>query len=171
MKVSHAVEPAVSIIMEEKNKESKDFYKEALELLLESGADFMLGGAFALFNYTGIYRDTKDLDIFCKFSDYPKILKFFADKGFRTELHDIRWIAKIYKGEHFIDLIFNSANNLCPVDDSWFQHAQTCTFAGVRIKMLPVEELIWGKIYVQNRERFDGADVNHIILKQGRQLD
>jgi hypothetical protein len=31
--------------------------------------------------------------------------------------------------------------------------------------------LLWCKIYVQNRERYDGADVNHIILKYGHQLD
>ena len=38
-------------------------------------------------------------------------------------------------------------------------------------KILSPEELVWCKIYVQNRERYDGADVNHIILKQGKQLD
>jgi hypothetical protein len=37
--------------------------------------------------------------------------------------------------------------------------------------MIPAEELIWCKLYVQNRERFDGADVNHIILKWGKKLD
>ena len=39
------------------------------------------------------------------------------------------------------------------------------------VRFLPAEELIWCKIYVQNRERFDGADVNHVILKTGRNLD
>ncbi len=33
------------------------------------------------------------------------------------------------------------------------------------------EELIWCKIYVQNRERYDGADVNHLLLKTGKTLD
>ena len=53
---------------EEQEKEAHIFYREALEMLNESGASYMLGGAFAIFHYTGIYRDTKDLDVFCKSS-------------------------------------------------------------------------------------------------------
>ena len=36
---------------------------------------------------------------------------------------------------------------------------------------LAPEELIWLKSYVQNRERFDGADINHVILKTGKNID
>src|SRR5690606_39864283 len=91
---------------EQQNSEAHRFYREALLLLHESGARFMLGGAFALFHYTGIYRDTKDLDVFCEPGEYPKILKYFAAKGFHTELTDTRWLAKVFKGEYYIDIIF-----------------------------------------------------------------
>jgi hypothetical protein len=37
--------------------------------------------------------------------------------------------------------------------------------------MIPPEELIWCKTYVQNRERFDGADINHMFLKYGKKLN
>lgn len=134
-------------------------------MLYESGARFMLGGAFALFHYTGIYRDTKDLDVFCAPGEYPKILKYFADKGYRTELTDVRWLAKVFKGEYFIDIIFASVNNIFRVDESWYAHSVNAEFVGVNVQLLSPEELIWCKIYVQNRERFDGADVNHIILR------
>jgi hypothetical protein len=159
------------IVTEEQKKEAHAFYKEALDLLCESGATFMLGGAFAFFHYTGIFRDTKDLDVFCKPSEYPKILKFFASKGYLTEHTDSRWLAKVFKGDYFIDIIFNSPNSICRVDDTWLQHATDGDFQGCAVKLLPPEELIWCKIYVQNRERFDGADVNHIILKWGKKLD
>src|SRR5690242_6001556 len=102
---------------EETRRESQAFYKEALELLHQTGTNFMLGGAFAMFQYTGIYRDTKDLDVFCKASEYPTILKFFQEKGYKTELTDVRWLAKVFKGEYFIDLIFDTVNNICRVDD------------------------------------------------------
>ena len=154
---------------EEQRKEAHAFYKEALELLEESGAQFMLGGAFAMFHYTGIYRDTKDLDVFCKSTEYPKILKFFAEKGYKTELTDVRWLAKVFKGEYFIDIIFDTVNNICRVDDTWYERAAKAEFVGMPVRMIPAEELIWCKIYVQNRERYDGADVNHIILKYGKQ--
>lgn len=156
---------------EETRKESQAFYKEALELLHQTGTNFMLGGAFAMFQYTGIYRDTKDLDVFCKASEYPTILKFFQEKGYKTELTDVRWLAKIFKGEYFIDLIFDTVNNICRVDDYWYEHATPCKFCDVDVRMIPPEELIWCKIYVQNRERYDGADVNHIILRYGKKLN
>jgi hypothetical protein len=159
------------IVTEEQRKEAHAFYKEALDLLQESGSNFMLGGAFAMFNYTGIYRDTKDLDVFCKASEYPKIMKHFAEKGYKTQLYDVRWLAKVFKGEYFIDIIFDTVNNICTVDDSWYEHAVEGEFAGCKVKFIPPEELIWCKIYVQNRERYDGADVNHIILKYGKKLD
>jgi hypothetical protein len=159
------------VVTEEQKKEAHAFYKEALQLLHESGSNFMLGGAFAMFHYTGIYRDTKDLDVFCKPSEFPKILKFFADKGFETQLTDVRWLAKVFKGEYFIDIIFNTVNNICTVDDSWYHHAPKAQFVGEDVLMLPAEELVFCKIYVQNRERFDGADVNHILLKQGKNFD
>lgn len=159
------------IVTDEQRKESMAFYREALDELYESGTNFMLGGAFCMFQYTGIYRDTKDLDVFCKPSEYPKILKHFASKGYKTELTDVRWLAKVFKGEYFIDIIFDTVNNICRVDDTWYQHAREGEFVGHKVKLLPPEELIWCKIYVQNRERYDGADVNHVLLKQGKSLD
>lgn len=156
---------------EEQKKKAQLFYQEALQLLNECGVNYMLGGGFAMFHYTRIYRDTKDLDVFCRSSDYPKILKFFADKGFKTELHDVRWIAKIHKDEQYIDVIYDTVNNICTVDDSWFEHAQAGEFAGLPVKFISAEELVWCKCYVQNRERYDGADINHILLKYGKQMD
>jgi len=131
----------------------------------------MLGGAFCIFHYTGLFRDTKDLDVYCKSTDCPRILKFFGDKGFRTEFTDARWLAKVYYGDYFIDIIFDTVNNICVVDDTWFQRANEAEFFGVNVKLLPPEELLWSKIYVQNRERYDGADINHLILKYGKQMD
>jgi len=159
------------IVTEEHKQEAQAFYKEAITLLQETGVPFMLGGGFAIFHHTGIYRDTKDLDVFCKSNDYPKLLRHFADHGYRTELSDVRWLAKVFKGEHFIDIIFDTVNNICTVDDSWFEYASRGTFVDTEALFLPAEELLWCKIYVQNRERFDGADVNHLILKKGKHLD
>lgn len=156
---------------EEQVIEAHAFYREALELLNNSGAQYMLGGAFAFFHYTGIFRDTKDLDVFCKWSEFPKIMKFFAGLGYKTELTDVRWLAKIFKNDYYIDIIFDTVNNICRVDDSWYEFAVESDFKGLKIKLIAPEELLWAKIYVQNRERYDGADVNHVMLKTGKNLD
>jgi len=152
-------------------QEPTSIYKDALKLLLDSGYDFMLGGGFAVVHYTGVFRDTHDLDVFCKAADYPKILRCFADHGYRTELTDIRWLAKVFKDGYFVDIIFDTVNNICRVDDVWFEHSVQGDFCGLEVKFVPVEELIWCKLYVQNRERYDGADVNHILLKHGHFVD
>lgn len=155
----------------EQKKAATEFYREALKLLNENGSNYLLGGGAAFFHYTGCFRDTKDLDIFCKPSDYTHILKFFFERGYRTEITDARWIAKVFNGEYYIDIIFDTPSGICAVDDSWFIHADQCEVAGVATRVLAAEDLIWCKIYVQNRERYDGADVNHVMLRYGRQLD
>jgi hypothetical protein len=37
--------------------------------------------------------------------------------------------------------------------------------------VIPLEELVWSKSYVMARERFDGADVAHLIFLQGHAID
>lgn len=159
------------IVTDEQKLQARAFYEEALEGLQESGANFMMGGGFALFQYTGIERDMKDLDVFCKPSEYPKIMKHFAGKGFQTELTDVRWLAKVFDGPHYIDIIFDTVNNICTVDDSWYDHATEAPFGDVTVKVIPPEELVWCKLYVQNRERYDGSDINHVFLKWGKKLN
>jgi hypothetical protein len=151
--------------------DAKPFYTEVLTILNEHDLKYMLGGGFAMYHYTGIDRDTKDLDIFCKAGEYPKILKLMADKGYQTELTDVRWLAKIFNGVHYIDIIFDTVNNICKVDQTWYDHASDGEYNGVAVKFMPAEELVWCKLYVQNRERYDGADINHLLLKQGETLD
>ncbi len=155
----------------EQKRESNAFFKEAIQALNESDAEYLLGGAFAMFHYTGIFRDTKDLDIFCRAKDYPKILKHFEQAGYKIELTDSRWLAKIFKGDYFIDIIFDTTSNICRVDDTWFQYASEGEFVGQPVKFIPAEELVQCKLYVQNRERNDNADINHTFLRYGKQLD
>ena len=155
----------------EPRTEAQDFYRASLELLNEKNMPYMLGGGFALYHYTGIIRDIKDMDIFCKPSQYPQILKLFAEHGYETQMYDVRWLAKVHRSEFYIDVIFNTANSICTVDDAWFDNASDSVVYGVPLKIIPAEELIWCKLYVQNRERFDGSDINHIILKQGATLN
>jgi hypothetical protein len=92
------------------DSEAQDFYSEILSSMSETGIDFLLGGGFAVSHYTGIRRDTKDMDIFLRVADYPKVLKHFADKGIDIEYTDVRWLAKIKKGKYYTDLIFNSVH-------------------------------------------------------------
>ena len=61
------------------------FYADSLRLLRDSQISFLVAGTFAVNCYTGINRATKDLDIFCKAGDFPRILLHFREHGFETE--------------------------------------------------------------------------------------
>jgi hypothetical protein len=70
-----------------------------------------------------------------------------------------------------VDIIFNSGNGACHVDETWFEQAVPGIIFGERVRLVPVEEMIWQKAYIMERERFDGADVIHLIRARGRALD
>jgi hypothetical protein len=143
----------------------------AIGLLLDAGVPFVVGGAYAYATYTGIYRDTKDLDLFPRKRDAGRALEVLELDGWRTERTDEVWLYKAFKGEYFVDFIFSSGNGVAVVDEEWFEHARTATVFGHRVLVAPAEEMIWSKAFVNERERYDGADVNHLILKAGRQMD
>ncbi len=147
------------------------FYAESLKLLCESGLSFLVGGTFAVSAHTGLPRPVKDLDVFCKPGDYPRILAYFRSRGYKTEIEDERWIAKVRKGEFFVDVIFNSTTAITPVTDQWFAHASTACIYGMTIPVVSPAELVWSKAFIQDRYRYDGADIAHVILKQCEAID
>lgn len=147
------------------------FYKEVLAILIRNKIQFLVGGTYAVKKYTGIERDTKDLDIFCKAGDYPRIIKLFSDMGYRTHVNDERWLAKVQFKHYYVDFIFNSNLGVFPVDNTWFKNAPIAKLFGLKVKLIPLEELIWSKSFRMGRKRFEGPDVNHLILKKGKDID
>jgi hypothetical protein len=91
--------------------------------------------------------------------------------GFKTEFFYPFWIAKALSDDAFIDILYNSGNGLSPVDDAWFEHAVEAEVLGHRTRLVPAEEQLWSKAFVQDRDRFDGADVNHLIYARGPVMD
>ncbi len=151
--------------------EAITFYRRSLDVLNASGLPFLLGGAYALERYTGLQRHTKDFDFFIHPRDCRGILDQLAAAGYQTELTFPHWLAKAFQGELFVDLIFGSGNGLCRVDDQWFAHAEAAESLGVPVQLIPAEEMIWSKAFIMERERFDGADVAHLIRARGEHLD
>jgi hypothetical protein len=148
-----------------------DFCQEVLRLLTDHRIEFLVGGYDAFRHHAGIDRATKDFDLMVRASDVDKVLEVCQLAGYQAELMFSHWLAKIQQEEHFIDLIFNSGNGLCAVDDQWFSRAVQSVVLGQPVKIIPLEELLWQKAYIMERERFDGADIAHLLLKRGAQID
>lgn len=147
------------------------FYRNVLETLNAENVPFLVGGAFAFACFTGIQRNTKDLDLFIRREDYEHVEHALRDTGYSTELTFPHWLAKVHCGEAFVDLIFNSGNGVSPVDDGWFAHAPAAEVLGVPVRISPAEEAIWSKAFIMERERYDGADVAHLMRALGHDLD
>src|SRR5262249_33201351 len=151
------------------------FYARAMSVLQSAEVPFLVGGASALAPLTGIERHTKDLDIFLRPADLDRALAALDSAAYRTERSFPHWLAKAFEGDDpetpFVDLIYRSGNAVVEVDDQWFEHALDAEILGVAVGLVPPEETIWSKAYVMERERYDGADVAHILRVAGPTLN
>ncbi len=150
---------------------SQAFYVRVMTRLKDADVPFLVGGAFALARFTGLERNTKDFDIFVRRDDIDRTLAALADDTCTTELAFPHWLGKAVCGDDFVDIIFSSGNAIAHVDDEWFEHAPEELVLGMPAKLSPPEEMIWSKAFIMERERYDGADVMHLILRCGEKLD
>jgi hypothetical protein len=147
------------------------FYCEVLQLMAKSDIPFLLSGTYALASYTGIDRPTKDVDVFAKAGDALKMLSYFKEHGFDVEIVDERWLARVTRGELFVDIIYNMPTVTTHVTDEWFANAPKAELFGATVRLVPPTQMIWSKIFVQDHHRSDGADVAHMILKCHEEVD
>ena len=151
--------------------EIEAFHRRMLQVLVDAGVPFMVGGGYALRHFTGITRPPKDLDVFVHPADCPAALAALAGAGCRTEMLFPHWLGKATAAEGYVDVIFSSGNGVAEVDDGWFDTAVDGCVMGLPVRVCPVEETIWSKAFVMERERYDGADVAHLLHACGRTLD
>jgi hypothetical protein len=151
--------------------EPAEFYQAVLTSLTDAGIPFAVGGTYAMEELAGLVRQTKDLDLFVRRDDWPLISHVLAEDGIGSQIEFAHWLGKACRNEVFVDLIFASGNGLARVDDAWISRAPLRSVLGVSARICAAEEMIWSKSFVMERERFDGADVLHILRHVGRGLD
>jgi len=148
-----------------------EFYQDVMRTIEKAGVPFLIGGGFAFASFTGIERKIKDLDLFILPQDFSRVLETLAGAGFTTSVRFSHWLGKVLKGEDFVDVIFDSGNGVCRVDEIWFDHAIPVEILGMPVKLCAPEEMIWSKAFVMERDRFDGADVAHLFHACSGTLD
>jgi len=156
---------------EEVEPRAADFYRQALRAMHDAGIPFLVGGAFAHACYTGIRRATKDLDLFIRREDCERIAQVAQAHGWRTEMSHPHWLAKMYDGPEFIDLIFNTGNGLMPVDERWFRNNHRAEILGVPVLVANAEDSLLSKAFIMERERYDGGDIAHLLQATAERLD
>ncbi len=143
--------------------EEERIFAKWLSILEETGIQYLVGGAFAIHKYTGIWRFTKDLDIFLKPADLKCVLDALSASGFEVTVTDPYWLAKSTIDSYLLDLIFSVANGYIEIDHSWFETANHEVIAGINVPIMAAEEIVASKTYVTRSDRFDGADIVHLV--------
>jgi hypothetical protein len=152
-------------------KEQQRLFHEVLALFESERIRYAVAGAFALRQHTGICRETKDLDLVLTADGAKAALACLRKHGFDYEIADPVWLYKAHRHSFFVDLILGMSNAALMVDDSWIERALPSVVEGVKTRVLSAEELLASKLFVTHRERFDGADIAHIIYRKRGRLD
>lgn len=152
-------------------KEQQALFQDVLNIFEEKAIKYAVAGAYALNVHTGICRDTKDLDVFLTMRNAQTALRSLRERGFECEVCDPVWLYKAHRKEYFVDLITGMSSAVLTVEDSWINRAQPAVVEGIDSRVLAAEELLASKLFVTRRERFDGADIAHVIYAKRGKLD
>ncbi|HEX8273010.1 MAG TPA: hypothetical protein VF615_10260 [Longimicrobiaceae bacterium] len=152
-------------------EEEREIYKRALRLLNEAGVPYVVAGAYAIYEHTGIYRKTTDLDLFVEPSQVVPAMRALRAGGFKTKLAQSHWLAKAIDEPFFVDIIYGMGNGLALIDPDWYRHSTPAILAATPVRVAPAEELIWHRLFINERHRQDMADIAHLILCVGDTLD
>lgn len=150
-------------------------YREAIREVRAVNIPFAFGGAFALAAYTGSFRNTKDFDFYVRPSDRNAMIRALTAAGLEDHYarlpYDRSWIYRASRGDIIVDAIWAMANQRAVVDDDWFTRAPEVTIRDERLRAIPVEELIWSKLYIIQRGRCDWGDVFNLLDAQAPAMD
>lgn len=162
---------AYQLTHDDPGRDTNTFYRRTLHVLSDARIPFLVGGSHALLHYTGIVRATKDFDLFLQREELDRALAALTLAGYVTQITFPHWLAKATQGQDHVDLVFSSGNGVARVDGAWFEHAVEADVLGMPVKIAPVEELLWQKAFLMERERYDGADIMHILRTCAEALD
>jgi hypothetical protein len=150
-------------------------YREVITGARARKIGFAIGGAFAVSTYTGIYRNTKDLDVYVlpeQRLEMIDVLNRLGMKDYHEVLpYDRRWIYRSYQVHTIVDIIWSMANRRVEVDEGWFERSTAILARSELIPIIPPEELIWAKLFVLQYDRCDWPDVFNLIYANGEKLD
>ena len=152
-------------------EDEREIYKRCLHVLNAAGVPYVVAGAYAIYEHTGIYRQTKDLDLFCEPKHVVPAMRALRESGFTTRLEQSHWLAKALDDPYFIDIIYGMGNGLASIDEDWYRHSSPAILAATQVRVAPPEELIWHRLFINERHRHDMADIAHLILCVGHLMD
>lgn len=146
-------------------------YARVFDVLDDAGIPYLVGGGLAVNSHTGIWRASKDVDVFMEEGQVDDALDALEMAGLRVETVYREWLSRTYDGDVFVDIIHHNANGLVPVTPEWFERALPVEILGRPRAVMGPEDLVASKIYVVARNRCDVVDIVHVLRAKGAGLD
>jgi len=150
-------------------------YLAAIKALREEGVPVLLGGGFALAAYTGRWRDTKDIDFYVHPRHRTAAVNALSNVGFTDYYsrvpYDRKWIHRNVRSGVIVDIIWAMANQRAHVDPLWFARAGSVSIRGEPLAVLPLEEMLWSKLYIMQRDHCDWTDIFNLLHLRGPEID
>ncbi len=125
---------------------------EAQRALIAGGIDFLVMGGLASAVW-GRPRWTRDVDLFVRPEDAGEALATLTDAGFETWVQHQHWLSKAKKHGVVVDIISRSHNDIL-LDEEMLARAETATFKGLTVRVLPAEDLIVMKAVAASEDTF-----------------
>jgi hypothetical protein len=150
-------------------------YLRAIRGLRQKRIPFMLGGGFAQAVFTGRLRNTKDVDLYIDPGARDATVEVLSSAGFedyfQQQSYVRNWIYRSHQSGVIVDVIWSMANQRAQVDSLWFERAGSVRLRGEKLAVVPVEEFMWCKLYIMQRDHCDWTDLLNVMYTCGRRLD
>lgn len=150
-------------------------YRDAIRAVRSADIPFLLGGGFALATFTGYWRDTKDIDFYIKPKERSRVIQALTRAGFSDYFskvpYDRKWIYRSVRSGVIVDIIWSMANQRAAVDELWFKGAGSVSIRDEKLRVIPMEELLWCKLYILQRDHCDWTDILNLIYSNGRDVN
>jgi predicted nucleotidyltransferase len=123
---------------------------DAVRALEKSAIDYVLigGQASALL---GRPRCSSDIDLLVTPENAPLALDALGRAGFRTMRINPHWLFKAFRNDVLVDLMFKSRGDIY-LDDEMLRRSTIRRFHGLRVRVIPPEDLIVMKAIVNDEE-------------------
>src|SRR5437879_4785997 len=98
-------------------------YETVVERCRAAGLRFAIGGGLAIGVYTGLWRETKDIDFYVLPEDRETLQQILTSAGltdYYDQLpYDRAWIYRSIRDSVIVDVIWSMANHKQDVDETW----------------------------------------------------
>ncbi len=149
---------------------TKRAYQLALRALTVDRIRFVVGGAWAIEHYVALGRATLDLDLMIEPRMTDPAVQALTQHGGSVLGHDTMQVRMDLNGAE-IDLVHHIAQGEYAVDATWWQHGVPARLFDVATLVASPADLIWSKVFIASRHRFDGADIVHLIRGASQTID